>query len=141
MSAYTELADFFREHGKARAQDEGKFYDKVALLVRRYVDDAEKPMKRLREHLSKLCDEMSATLDKAAPGNDQNFWGGRLRLAQELAQKIDAGDFADKPEVPVRSCNRHSNCGKAEDEMKARGKEIFANFHCHDDGCEDCFGK
>lgn len=48
---------------------------------------------KLRTFLSTLCDEASTALDKATPGNDQNYWGARLRLAQELAHKIDAGDF------------------------------------------------
>lgn len=44
----------------------------------------------------------------------------------------------------VRTCNRHSDCEKAEDEvMQRRGIErsqISYTFHCHDDECEDCFG-
>jgi hypothetical protein len=38
----------------------------------------------------------------------------------------------------IRSCNRHSDCAKADIEAKARG--AFAASHCHDDCCEDCFG-
>lgn len=37
-----------------------------------------------------------------------------------------------------RSCNRHSDCEKADVEAKARG--AYAASHCHDDECEDCFG-
>lgn len=45
----------------------------------------------------------------------------------------------EKPAVPVqRSCNRHSDCGKADAEAKAKG--AFGASHCHDDECEDCFG-
>ena len=45
-----------------------------------------------------------------------------------------------------RSCNRHSNCDKAEEELLKRHPEmkksdIHFSFHCHDDECEDCFGK
>lgn len=44
----------------------------------------------------------------------------------------------------VRSCNRHSDCDAAEQEVMTRtGKkrhEISSSFHCHDDECEDCFG-
>lgn len=44
-----------------------------------------------------------------------------------------------------RSCNPHSDCDKAEEEVLARkpGKfrsDISPSFHCHDDECEDCFG-
>ena len=50
------------------------------------------------------------------------------------------------PEPPARrrSCNRHSNCDKAEEEVMVRRgitrAEIHTSFHCHDDECEDCFG-
>ena len=45
----------------------------------------------------------------------------------------------------VRSCNRHSDCDKAEEEMLKRypGKtknDVSFTFHCHSDDCEDCFG-
>ena len=49
-------------------------------------------------------------------------------------------------ELPARSrsCNRHSNCDKAEEEVMVRRgitrAEIHTSFHCHDDECEDCFG-
>lgn len=46
--------------------------------------------------------------------------------------------------APARSCNRHSDCDRAEEEvMSRRGitrAEIHPSFHCHDDECEDCFG-
>lgn len=45
---------------------------------------------------------------------------------------------------PKRSCNRHDDCDKAEEEVMARRgiqrHEISFSFHCHDDECEDCFG-
>lgn len=49
----------------------------------------------------------------------------------------------------VRTCNRHADCDKAEQEVKARWLEkhpgdplifVHPNFHCHDDECEECFG-
>ena len=44
-----------------------------------------------------------------------------------------------------RSCNRHDDCDKAEEEVLARnpGKtkaDIHYSFHCHSEDCEDCFG-
>ena len=44
-----------------------------------------------------------------------------------------------------RSCNRHGDCEKANQELLARNPgmnrwDIPPNFHCHDDDCEDCFG-
>ena len=48
----------------------------------------------------------------------------------------------NKYNVPIRTCNRHTDCDKAEREWiyKNPGKHIWVNFHCHDDVCEDCFG-
>ena len=42
----------------------------------------------------------------------------------------------------VRSCNRHADCNEAERLRIERypGTLVPANFHCHDDECEDCFG-
>lgn len=44
----------------------------------------------------------------------------------------------------ARSCNRHNDCEKAEEEVMKRRNitrdKISGNFHCHDDECEDCFG-
>jgi hypothetical protein len=39
-----------------------------------------------------------------------------------------------------RSCNRHNDCEKAEENAKRNGQTNFINFHCHDDECPDCFG-
>lgn len=53
----------------------------------------------------------------------------------------------DPPAAPVpsakRSCNRHDDCGEADKTyLSIHTKERFtpANFHCHNDECEDCFG-
>lgn len=54
--------------------------------------------------------------------------------------------------VPQRSCNRHVDCDDAERRNGYRPRFTErapddnrpltpANFHCHDDDCEDCFGK
>lgn len=51
----------------------------------------------------------------------------------------DLGGFEPyKKPKPPRSCNRHSDCNKADEEAKKRG--AWAASHCHDDTCEDCFG-
>lgn len=49
-------------------------------------------------------------------------------------------------EKKIRSCNRHSDCDKAEEELLKRNpgktkKDIFYGFHCYDDECPDCFGQ
>lgn len=38
----------------------------------------------------------------------------------------------------VRSCNRHDDCDKADEAVKAKGG--FAASHCHDECCDECFG-
>ena len=41
------------------------------------------------------------------------------------------------------SCNRHSDCDKANTEWLERHPgQIFVpvDFHCHNDECEECFG-
>lgn len=41
------------------------------------------------------------------------------------------------------SCNRHDDCNLAETQWREKHpKEQFvpANFHCHDECCEECFG-
>lgn len=49
--------------------------------------------------------------------------------------------WVPEPE-PVRSCNRHEDCGLAERQyVGTRGRTPPATFHCHDDCCEDCFGR
>lgn len=54
-------------------------------------------------------------------------------------------NFPEKSEAQLKAygdntCNRHADCQAAE--MKAFGKLGYvANFHCHDEDCEDCFPK
>jgi hypothetical protein len=38
-----------------------------------------------------------------------------------------------------RTCNRHSDCNAADEKARAAG--YLSADHCHDDCCEDCFGK
>jgi len=52
-------------------------------------------------------------------------------------------DESSAPEVKAsNSCNRHVDCEMAEKVWKSKHEQQFvpANFHCHDDCCEDCFG-
>jgi hypothetical protein len=65
--------------------------------------------------------------------------------ADMIEQKLCFEEKSAPPKSSFRSCNRHSDCQKAEDELLARnpGKtkvDININFHCHDEECEDCFG-
>ena len=58
----------------------------------------------------------------------------------ELQGLADEGAAVQK-DPKIRSCNRHSNCEKAEKKYeKEEGKPPWINFHCHDECCEDCFG-
>ena len=74
--------------------------------------------------------------------------GSKMALMPEpddLSRLVDDGGAQHfEPTVHVRSCNRHDNCDRAEDEVMARRgitrTEIHSSFHCHDDECEDCFG-
>jgi predicted RNA-binding Zn-ribbon protein involved in translation (DUF1610 family) len=80
----------------------------------------------------RICDESSIALDKAAPGNDQNYWGARLRCAQEIGQAIDAGDFTEKPK---------SERSPYTPNLDYPGKPVVAK--CNHDGaiqyvCYDC---
>lgn len=45
--------------------------------------------------------------------------------------------------VGRRSCNRHGNCDKVDWKWRKEhnGEEPPFNIHCHDEDCEDCFGK
>ena len=45
---------------------------------------------------------------------------------------------AEKPFVVPKSCNRHNDCRKADEEAEGRG--FYAASHCHSEDCEDCFG-
>lgn len=54
--------------------------------------------------------------------------------------KDDCG--CEGPPKKKRSCNRHSDCDKANARYKVEyGRDPGYNFHCHDEDCEDCFGK
>lgn len=37
-----------------------------------------------------------------------------------------------------RSCNRHDDCGAADEKARAAGR--LSAEHCHDECCEECFG-
>lgn len=43
-----------------------------------------------------------------------------------------------KDNRPIRQCNMHNDCNKADDEAKAKGRP--RPDHCHDECCSDCFG-
>src|ERR1700743_2918868 len=53
--------------------------------------------------------------------------------------EVDSGGVA---KVAEKGCNRHEDCAAAEAAYTLRHPgAVFpvANFHCHDDCCEDCF--
>jgi hypothetical protein len=107
--------------------------------------------------------QMMDTLLKEADGDPIGYLDGQgdfhdpfykgPKMAPMPPEHVDPFDVPDTWEgeggapvkEPVRSCNRHSNCEEAENEVLARnpGKkraDIHPTFHCHDDECEDCLG-
>lgn len=65
--------------------------------------------------------------------------------------RVDVRLAAARLPMPRRSCNRHDDCDAAEAAKGFRFRFTAsglvdnrppapANFHCHDDDCEDCFG-
>lgn len=57
-----------------------------------------------------------------------------LRQISEHALKV-AGKIENPPR---RTCNRHDDCDSAD--VLARDDGRLAAEHCHDEGCEECFG-
>lgn len=60
------------------------------------------------------------------------------------ATQIAGGLFGDMPDPVVRSYNRHADCAAAELAYLATHPSEslpIVNFHCSDEGCEDCFGQ
>lgn len=37
------------------------------------------------------------------------------------------------------SCNRHNDCAAADADARKKGS-MWGTSHCHDEGCEECFG-
>ncbi len=68
-------------------------------------------------------------------------------LAQPLITRLLVPNQVAAPITDAkRTCNRHNDCDEANAKWLAAhpGSErwnIPANFHCHDDDCEDCFGQ
>lgn len=58
-----------------------------------------------------------------------------MRLAK-FACRLAKASHALPPKQ--RHCNRHDDCDAADAKAKAAGR---TTDHCHDSGCEDCFGK
>jgi len=70
----------------------------------------------IRMRCGRICDESSVALDKAVPGNEQNYWGARLRCAQEIiAQLIDSGKVTEKQVEPLQKC---AHCGEAKADVQ-----------------------
>lgn len=67
-----------------------------------------------------------------------------MGLNEDLGDRENVGSAAvatQRARENRRSCNRHDDCTKAEEEFKAEnGRAPGFNFHCHDEECEDCFG-
>lgn len=48
-------------------------------------------------------------------------------------------DLIKPPKPKLRTCNMHNDCDAADERAKAAGRRRLD--HCHDEDCEDCFGK
>ena len=60
-------------------------------------------------------------------------------LASRPAPEPAGGEVA---RATRKSCNRHADCAAAEARVIAQGRRPSASFHfhCHDEGCDECFG-
>ena len=85
------------------------------------------PNLHVGEMCLRLCHERdAAAIRKLTPAD----------AAREL-ERIKALSKAESVKT-VRSCNRHDDCDKADEAVKAKGG--FAASHCHDECCDECFG-
>lgn len=93
--------------------------------------------------------------DAAAAATVRQWVGIRLMMGKnrrndpQIVEALAWADAADAyrkaldapapaPAPTVRTCNRHVDCDAADAAAKAAGKRVD---HCHDDDCEDCFGR
>jgi hypothetical protein len=68
-----------------------------------------------------------------ACGSEQRYGLVSVRAAVEAREeheRIERGE--------PRSCNRHKDCDAANERARAAGK--IGAEHCHDEGCDECFG-
>lgn len=64
-------------------------------------------------------------------------------MAEDLQAEVTEYEKTRKEQEPVkRRCNRHNDCAAAEEKWRPyHPNGVPANFHCHDDECEECFGQ
>lgn len=87
-------------------------------------------------------------IDRDARVAAQPRGGRRGRLIRERdAEKhvrgegLDAVLIAGGEEARKRTCNRHDDCDAVDERFKAKSLPLPVDLHCHDEDCEDCFGK
>lgn len=90
----------------------------------------------LSEWLKKNAQEDGWTLNAALDTQRSISWeNGKTILHYSVVKYVEGTTEKRK------TCNRHSDCLKAEEEFFTRtGKKHSPAFHCHDDCCEECFG-
>lgn len=74
--------------------------------------------------------------------------GQRMLTGNEIVALCKYGDLTVHGaivgllnELPVRTCNRHKDCSAVDALERQAGRTPSYNSHCHDEDCEDCFGK
>lgn len=118
-TAHSELAVLKLDPVRVRAE-----------LLEKQLDAAESELAVLREEMSNLQER-------------HDFLAGNQHFADEV-KKLREELAASRPEAAPsgersNSCNRHEDCNKANTEARAKG--MTSTDHCHDEDCEDCFGK
>lgn len=82
--------------------------------------------------VKQTCEEAVHIIREMAQSELGVACGHTLTEAAERVQALGA----------VRSCNRHVDCTRAEQQERQRMRSQFLpyHFHCRDESCEDCFG-
>ncbi len=99
---------------------------------------------------AETCRSLAAALRARRP--EPEFGDAHRRFADSIDDALRVP--APHPEAPEgetreqgRGCNKHGDCEAAEAKAKEEGKPERCGpgsarlTHCHDDDCEDCFGK
>lgn len=100
-----------------------------------------------RLRLDELADRIEVLSACNCVGSKAGHDKGCPKAAQSREELIAAAKADLLANLPTkkRSCNRHNDCDAAEQEVMTRKgitrDKINYTFHCHDDECEDCFGR
>ena len=78
-------------------------------------------------------------------GNGKRAWDEVAKLQQVVksqSSSVPPKVREEALELARKGCNRHEDCAAADEAYQKKHKTttVPVNFHCHDEGCEDCFG-